>query len=301
MATITFNDPDHRNALGDEMFSALEDALLDIQKNCEVNQISFQPDLPGDIKNNVRPEINQLGLAAHTQALNTSPTPDHSKTRVVVLRARGSAFCAGFDLRNVANDTNGSQPVLANYLRRLHACIEIISRLPAVTVAAVSGAALAGGCALVSACDFVVATPNAKFGYPTHVIGLSPSISAPTLSSRMGMGSARELLLGGQLILGVRAHELGFVSRIAGATLASNNAPIQPPHQHQENALIQETNILVSTLLAKEPLALLTTKRWLQQLDQHYAGRESALLASLSGVGGAESVDRVAAIWKNRT
>jgi methylglutaconyl-CoA hydratase len=228
---------------------------------------------------------------------------DNSTTRIVVLCANGPSFCAGFDLRSVANDADKAQPVLARYLQRLHQCVEIISQLPAITIAAVSGAALAGGCALVSSCDFVVATPDAKFGYPTHAIGLSPAISAPTLSSRMGLGAARELLLGGQFINGARAFELGFASHLAGARSVNTNIVGQEDSSNHQKSLAQETSNLIHTLLAKGPRALLTTKCWLQKLDpiSHHTNRTSALSASSSGVGGTESVDRVAAVWKQRS
>jgi methylglutaconyl-CoA hydratase len=277
VATITLNDPDRRNVLGDVMFTALENALADIQKHCATQN------------------TNQFGAA--TNSFN------NSATRVVVLCANGPSFCAGFDLRAVANDPGVSQPVLSNYLHRLHRCVEIISQLPAITIAAVSGAALAGGCALVSACDFVIATPDAKFGYPTHAIGLSPAISGPTLSSRMGLGAAREMLLGGQLISGARAFELGFASHLAAASMTYDNPPHQVSAQNHTSALALETSNLTNILLAKGPLALFTTKRWLQQLDplSHHTHRSSALSASHSGVGSAESVDRVAAVWKQRS
>jgi methylglutaconyl-CoA hydratase len=227
----------------------------------------------------------------------------YSTIRVVVVRAIGPSFCAGFNLHAVANDASQAQPVLADYLHRLHHCIDIITQLHAITIAAVSGSALAGGCALVSACDFVIATTDAKFGYPTHAIGLSPAISGPTLSSHMGLGAARELLLGGELISGARAFELGFASHLAGATPVHNNVPDQVPLHNFDSALAQETSRLTKILLAKGPHALLTTKQWLQQLDPlaHRTHRASALSASLSGVGGGESIDRVAAIWKKRS
>jgi len=227
----------------------------------------------------------------------------YSTIRVVVVRASGPSFCAGFNLHAVANDASQAQPVLADYLHRLHNCIDIITQLHAITIAAVSGSALAGGCALVSACDFVIATTDAKFGYPTHAIGLSPAISGPTLSSHMGLGAARELLLGGELISGARAFELGFASHLAGATPVHNNVPDQVPPHNFDSALAQETSRLTKILLAKGPHALLTTKQWLQQLDplSHRTHRASALSASLSGVGGGESIDRVAAIWKKRS
>ena len=227
----------------------------------------------------------------------------YSTIRVVVLRASGPSFCAGFNLHAVANDASQAQPVLADYLHRLHHCIDIITQLHAITIAAVSGSALAGGCALVSACDFVIATTDAKFGYPTHAIGLSPAISGPTLSSHMGLGAARELLLSGELISGARAFELGFASHLADATPVHNDVPDQVPPHNFDSALAQETSRLTKILLAKGPRALLTTKQWLQQLDplSHRTYRASALSASLSGVGGGESIDRVAAIWKKRS
>ena len=203
----------------------------------------------------------------------------------------------------MANDADSAQPVLAGYLQRLHQCVEIISQLPAITIAAVSGAVLAGGCALVSSCDFVIATPDAKFGYPTHAIGLSPAISAPTLASRMGLGAARELLLGGQFINGARAFELGFASHLARAGSVNTNIAGQVDSTTHQKSLAQETSNLIHTLLAKGPHALLTTKCWLQKLDpiSHHTNRTSALSASSSGVGGTESVDRVAAVWKQRS
>ncbi|MSR33466.1 MAG: enoyl-CoA hydratase/isomerase family protein [Phycisphaerales bacterium] len=257
VATITMNNPDRRNALDNDMFVALENALADVQK--------------------------------------------HSTIRVVVLRANGPAFCAGFNLHAVANDASSAQPVLAGYLHRLHHCIDMVSQLPAITIAAVSGAALAGGCALVSTCDFVIATADAKFGYPTHAIGLSPALSGPTLSSRMGLGAARELLLGGELISGARAFELGFASHMVASEPEPKNPTSNTPNHN--GALVQETSKLTHALLAKGPRALLATKRWLQQLDplSHHTHRASALAASMSGVGGGESVDRVAAVWKKRS
>ena len=291
VATITLNNPDRRNALDHDMFDALESALNNVQKKCATYQFL----------NETKPVA--LGEKKANQFTPASNASSDSPTRVVVLCANGPAFCAGFNLHTVANDASEAQPVLAGYLHRLHHCIDMMTQLPAITIAAVSGAALAGGCALVSACDFVIATTDAKFGYPTHAVGLSPAISGPTLSSRMGLGAARELLLGGELIGGTRAFELGFASHLAGATPEHNNMPDQVAAHNFDSALAQETSKLIKILLAKDPRALFATKCWLQQLDPylHNTHRASALSASVSGVGGAESVDRVAAIWKNRS
>jgi enoyl-CoA hydratase/carnithine racemase len=268
-ATITLADPQRRNALGHAMFDALERALADIASRCGV----AAQDGAGAVHDHATTGAAR-DEAAHDHAPSDAP-------RVVVLRAEGTAFCAGFDLRAVADDRDAAQPVLAGFLRRLHGCVGALRRLPAVTIAAVQGPALAGGCALVSACDFVVASAEARFGYPTHAIGLSPAVSAPTLASRMGAGAARELLMGGHLIDGARALELGLASHLA-------------PRSVDETAAA-----LAAILLEKGPVALRATKRWLRELDgaEAPAWRDTALAASLAGVGGPESRERVASTW----
>src|SRR5690606_12641741 len=100
-----------------------------------------------------------------------------SSARVVLLTGAGHAFCAGFDLGAAVE-----QPALmAHFIQRLSDINRSIRRLPQVVVAAVQGAAIAGGCAILSACDFVVVCPDATLGYPVHRIGVSPAVTLPLL------------------------------------------------------------------------------------------------------------------------
>ena len=71
----------------------------------------------------------------------------------------------------------------------------------------------------------------------------------------MGIGAARELLLGGELISGARAFELGFASHLADATPVHNDVPDQVPPHNFDSGLAQETSRLTKILLAKGPRA----------------------------------------------
>ena len=166
---------------------------------------------------------------------------------VVVLAANGSAFCSGFDLEACVHDT-ALLPTLVDRLGRLTARIRA---LPAVVVAQVQGAALAGGCALVMSCDIVHASADATFGYPVHRIGVSPAVNLPVLLATAGLGAARRIALSGEIISANCAASLGMVHRIHA----------------DERTLHEEVAALAQSLCAKGPHALRATKAWLNQVD----------------------------------
>lgn len=204
--TLTLNNPAMRNALGTNMFDALEDAIA---------------------------------RARHSAA--------SGETIVVVIRSKGSAFCAGFDLAECVRDP----AMLAQFVRRLGAMASALRTMPAVIVAQVQGSALAGGCALVAACDIVCACDSATFGYPVHRIGISPAVNLPTLMATAGFGGARTLALSGEVIDAHHARKLGLVHLVA----------------RDESALEEAVAALVGALLAKGPEALRATKKWLNEID----------------------------------
>ena len=89
----------------------------------------------------------------------------------------------------------------------------MIYEFPKPTIAAVNGAAIAGGCGLASVCDFIIAHPEkSKFGYSEVKIGFIPAIVSIFLIKKVGEGLAKQLLLEGELISGKRAYEIGFVN-----------------------------------------------------------------------------------------
>jgi len=158
-----------------------------------------------------RPERrNALTLELLTQlsaAIRTAS--DDSQTRVIILRGAGAAFCTGLDLKEAADQT------------KAHATAEMVARTlitvsqtHLVTIAAVHGAAVAGGAGIMSACDFVVAAERTKIGYPEVRRGLVAGLVMTFLRRQVGERNMRELLLGSELIETERAKQVGLVNRV---------------------------------------------------------------------------------------
>src|SRR5215471_10427645 len=129
--------------------------------------------------------------------------------RVLILRGSGASFCTGLDLKEAADQT------------KAHATAEMVaktlitlSQTRLITIAAVHGAAVAGGAGIMSACDFVIAAERTKIGYPEVRRGLVAGLVMTFLRRQIGERNMRELVLGGELIDAARAREIGLVNRV---------------------------------------------------------------------------------------
>src|SRR5262249_19560865 len=134
-------------------------------------------------------------IDALTQAFTRAR--DDAAARCVILTGAGNAFCAGMDLAELQESlaTDGAQPApVWDDALRLATLYDLIYCLPKPTIAAVSGAAIAGGAGLVSVCDLAVATPEARFGYPEVRRGLVAAMVMPHLLRHVGERTARHLL-----------------------------------------------------------------------------------------------------------
>ena len=182
--------------------------------------------------------LTQLGAAI------TAAQADASQ-RILVLRGAGTVFCSGLDLEEAAQPDRAhvSADLVAQGLRTLSA-----TRL--ITIAAVQGAAIAGGAGLMSACDFAVATKDAKFGYPEVRRGRVPALIMTFLRRQLRERDARELLLLGKPFDAAHAHAIGLVNRVVS----------------DEAALATEVKTLVSSLLQGGPEAIAETKKLLAEL-----------------------------------
>jgi methylglutaconyl-CoA hydratase len=139
--------------------------------------------------------------------------------RFVILTGAGSSFCAGMDLAELQDSlkqAGEASPVWDDALR-LATLYDLIYTLPKPTVAAVNGAAVAGGAGLVSVCDLAAAGPAAKFGYPEVRRGLVAAMVMPHLLRHVGERMARWLLLTGELIDAEEARRTGFVNAVVPA------------------------------------------------------------------------------------
>ena len=136
--------------------------------------------------------------------------------RSLIITGEGNTFCAGADLEYLQKVSNNSS--IENYedSKSLAEMFLMIYEFPKPTIAAVNGNAIAGGCGLVSVCDFIVAhSENSKFGYSEVKIGFIPAIVSIFLIKKIGEGLAKQLLLEGNVISGKRAYEIGFVNYLA--------------------------------------------------------------------------------------
>lgn len=136
--------------------------------------------------------------------------------RAVILTGAGKHFSAGADLSALERVAE-SGDVEANLADswRLETLFAAVLGHPKLTVAAVRGAAVAGGCGLATACDFVVAEQHSRFCYTEVKIGFIPALVSTFLTRRVPGHIARRLLLDPEMLDGRRALELGLVDELA--------------------------------------------------------------------------------------
>jgi len=201
------------------------------------------------------------------------------RAQAVVLAGAGKAFCAGFDMELCRDD----EMAMADLLTRLLKAVRALRRLTVPVVAAAHGAAIAGGCALLSGCDFVVTDEHAKLGYPVVKLGVSPAVSSTTLRLAVGDGAARRLMLDPGLISGAEAHRIGLAHECVSSPGDVASCAME----------------LASGLARKPHHAMVATKRWLNEIDGSVDDdlHESALRASLALAGGPEERARLEAMW----
>jgi methylglutaconyl-CoA hydratase len=169
---------------------------------------------------------------------------DQPKERVLILRGAGAAFCTGLDLKEAADQT------------KAHATAEMVAKTLVtiaetrlVTIAAVHGAAVAGGAGIMSACDFVVAAEKTKIGYPEVRRGLVAGLVMTFLRRQIGERNLRELVLSGELIDAARAKEIGLVNRVV-----------------PQDQIMNEAQKFAESVLQGAPGAIKNTKKLIEEL-----------------------------------
>jgi methylglutaconyl-CoA hydratase len=193
-----------------------------------------------------RPERrNALSLQLLSELVSAiKMASDEPHGRILILRGAGAAFCTGLDLKEAADQTKAhdTADLVAQTLITLGQ-----SRL--VTIAAVHGAAVAGGAGLMSACDYVVAAEKTKIGYPEVRRGLVAGLVMTFLRRQLQERDIRELLLGSDLIDAERAREMGLVNRVVPA-----------------DNVMAEAKSFAEKVLQGAPSAVAQTKRLIEEL-----------------------------------
>jgi methylglutaconyl-CoA hydratase len=168
---------------------------------------------------------------------------DDVHARILIFRGAGAAFCTGLDLKAATSqNAQATAEMVAETLLTL-------SQTRLVTIAAVHGAAVAGGAGIMSACDFVVAAEGTKIGYPEARRGLVAGLVMTFLRRQIGERNMRELLLGSELIDAERAKEIGLVNRVVS-----------------QESLMSEAQNFADSVLRGAPGALTQTKRLIEEI-----------------------------------
>src|SRR6266403_5750157 len=164
-----------------------------------------------------------------------------NSARVAILTGEGKAFCSGIDL--AALKAIAAQSHLENLedARLFARLLRRIWSFPKPTIAAVNGAAIAGGCGIATLCDFTLVVPEATFGYPEVRIGFLPANVSVFLMRQIAEKHARDLLLTGRIIAAAEAHRIGLITQIVPSA-----------------ELTAAAQTLTATLLASSPTSLRT-------------------------------------------
>jgi len=145
---------------------------------------------------------------------------DDTGVRAVVLAAKGSAFSAGHDMKELTArraDADRGRAYFAQIMTACSAMMQAIVQLPKPVVAAVQGVATAAGCQLVASCDLAVASEAASFATPGVDIGLFCSTPMVALSRNVPRKQAMEMLLTGEPIAATTARDIGLINRVVAA------------------------------------------------------------------------------------
>jgi methylglutaconyl-CoA hydratase len=171
---------------------------------------------------------------------------EKSHTRVVILTGAGKSFCAGMDLEMLAAIAKQSPAENQEDSRRIAKMLRRIWSFPRPMIAAVNGAAYAGGCGIATLCDFTIAVTEAKFGYTEVKIGFLPAIVSVFLTRQIGEKRSRDLLLTGRIIGATEAKEVGLVTEVVSA-----------------ERLLDRAHELATELIAASPSSLTRAKHLL--------------------------------------
>lgn len=159
-----------------------------------------------------RNALNDELVEGVKEALRNTTKSD--EVRVILLTGEGKDFCSGADLSALKKIAEGSVADNQDDARSLMELFLLIRSLHVPVVAAVKGRALAGGCGLASACDLVLASTTARFGYPEVKIGFVPAMVLAILRRNIGEKRAFELLTRGGEIDAEEAWRLGLVNQV---------------------------------------------------------------------------------------
>ncbi len=133
--------------------------------------------------------------------------------RVIILTGNGKSFCAGADLNWMKSVVSYSYEQNYEESLKLAKLMYLVFTHPKPVIARINGSAIGGGVGLMSVCDILIASEDAKFGLSEVKLGLVPAAISPFVMSRIGEAHARELFITGERITAEHASKIGLINK----------------------------------------------------------------------------------------
>ncbi len=171
----------------------------------------------------------------------------NNDVRVVILRGKGPAFCAGADLKFMGRTDLSGEDRPGNVFANL---FQAIYRFPKPLVVITHGKAMGGALGLIAAADFALAASDAEFAFSEVRMGLVPATISPYVIKRTGERNARQLMLLGDTFSSERALQTGLIDK-TGSPGELENYKSYLCRQFDQNA----------------PQAMMTCKRTIQHVS----------------------------------
>jgi enoyl-CoA hydratase/carnithine racemase len=234
-----------------------------------------------------RNSLSQAMIEAMQGAIDTAS--QDAAVRAIVVTAKGTAFCAGHDLKELTAhraDTDGGRAFTQLLMQQCAKLMRSIVQCPKPVIAAVEGTATAAGCQLVATCDLAVASETAAFATPGVNIGLFCSTPMVALSRNVTRKRAMEMLLLGEMLPAREAAEYGLVNRVV------------PPGKTMDAALK-----LANVIASKPPATLAIGKEaFYRQIEMSLADAyDYAAGVMVENMMHAESKEGIGAFIEKRT
>ena len=204
----------------------------------------------------------------------------------IIITGEGTAFSAGADLSYLNNLKSNSlienekdSSLIAELFISLYECNKI-------TVAAVNGAAIAGGCGLALACDYIIAEKNvAKFGFTEVKIGFIPAIISFLVLKRLTEAKARQLLISGKILSADEALTLGLIDFIVEDVLDFSSTFIKNLSSNSRTSISETKKLIraVSSMTYKNAVEYSKTVNAISRTSQDFKNGLNTFLTKHGG------------------
>jgi len=234
-----------------------------------------------------RPPLNILDIAVMDELLHALDAIPRDETKLLLLRAKGRAFSAGVAV------ADHLEPHLRPMIDKFHGLFRRLVAFDFPIVAVVEGACLGGACEIVSVCDFVLATDEAKFGQPEIQLGVFPPVAAAVLADRIGEVAANDLILTGRVISPAEAWDMGLLWKVVSA---------EDLEQELRTLLLTLGSLSGSALrLAKRAMTQGKRRRFLDDLDRiETLFLDEMMTKEDAGEGLRAFLEKRKPLWKDR-